>query len=95
MNSTCSKTGSAGTPARLLAALMAVTGTMVWSHALAGVIRAALDIAVADLAQASLTLTIASALTALAAVPAYGSLRGTGLLSGVTSLAAIGLTGLL
>ncbi|UCF66269.1 MAG: hypothetical protein JSV80_10760, partial [Acidobacteriota bacterium] len=52
-----------GAPRRSLAALIAVIGTIVWTHALAGMLRALAGISAEEVAPAAVSLTLAAVVT--------------------------------
>lgn len=80
-----------GTARRILGTLVALIGTIVWTHALAGMFRAAAGIAVEQFAPAAFGLTLAAVVAALAGSAGYASRRRAAGIAALTGLAAVGL----
>lgn len=72
---------------RAVAAVFALVGTLVWTHALAGVARAMAGIPAVELASASLALSVAAVLTALAGAIGSRSGKRAALFAGLAGLA--------
>ena len=80
-------------PRRTLSASLAIVGTIVWTHALAAGLRAALGSSVSELAPASLGLTLGAVATALAGAFGRSRLAPAALRSALTGLVSAGVIG--
>jgi len=76
---------------RLAAGLVSILGTVVWTHALAGLFRSAVGIPVEAVAPAAVWLTLAAVVTAAAGVVALGQGGIVAAAGGAIGAAAIGL----